>query len=111
MADISVDLYFEILNLLDQPNQEQVPVAIVEISDYQTAAAMLGDMPLRKAVQELYEGALRIGDKLYTHQPKREPLSDDVIKKMWTMSAIFGTNLEKATALTRAIEKAHGIGE
>jgi hypothetical protein len=48
---------------------------------------------------------------LYAHPPKREPLSDDEIKKMWLMSAIFGTNLEKAVALTRAIEKAHGISD
>ena len=46
---------------------------------------------------------------LYAHPPKRQPLSDDEIKNMWLMSAIFGTNLEKAVALTRAIEKAHRI--
>ena len=48
---------------------------------------------------------------LYAYPPKRQPLSDDEIKNMWLMSAIFGTNLEKAVALTKAIEKAHGIGE
>ena len=46
---------------------------------------------------------------LYAQPPKRQPLSDDEIKNMWLMSAIFGTNLEKAVALTKAIEKAHGI--
>ena len=43
------------------------PVAVVEPSDYVTAAQLVGDGPARKAVHELYEGALRIGDKLYRH--------------------------------------------
>ncbi|HHG1934765.1 TPA: hypothetical protein ACPUSE_004306 [Klebsiella pneumoniae] len=43
------------------------PVAIVEPSDYVTAAQLVGEESLRKAVRELYEGALRIGDKLYRH--------------------------------------------
>lgn len=49
------------------------PVAIVEPSDYVTAAQLVGEGPARKAVHELYEGALRIGDKLYRHaQPATE---------------------------------------
>lgn len=49
------------------------PVAIVEPSDYVTAAQLVGEESLRKAVRELYEGALRIGDKLYRHaQPAAE---------------------------------------
>lgn len=48
------------------------PVAIVEPSDYVTAAQLVGEGPVRKAVHELYEGALRIGDKLYRHaQPAK----------------------------------------
>lgn len=43
------------------------PVAVVELSDYVTAAQLVGEGPARKAVHELYEGALRIGDKLYRH--------------------------------------------
>lgn len=43
------------------------PVAVVEPSDYVTAAQLVGEGPARKAVHELYEGALRIGDKLYRH--------------------------------------------
>ncbi|HBT1810398.1 TPA: DUF551 domain-containing protein [Klebsiella variicola] len=43
------------------------PVAIVEPSDYITAAQLVGEGPARKSVHELYEGALRIGDKLYRH--------------------------------------------
>ncbi|HFI5662695.1 TPA: hypothetical protein ACGQ2V_006136, partial [Klebsiella michiganensis] len=38
------------------------PVAIVEPSDYVTAAQLVDEEPARKAVRELYEGALRIGD-------------------------------------------------
>lgn len=50
------------------------PVAIVEPSDYVTAAQLVGEGPVRKAVHELYEGALRIGDKLYRHaQPSLVP--------------------------------------
>ncbi|MDV1192123.1 DUF551 domain-containing protein [Raoultella planticola] len=43
------------------------PVAVVEPSDYVTAAQLVGEESLRKAVRELYEGALRVGDKLYRH--------------------------------------------
>lgn len=50
------------------------PVAVVEPSDYVTAAQLVGEGPVRKAVHELYEGALRIGDKLYRHaQPALVP--------------------------------------
>lgn len=49
------------------------PVAVVEPSGYVTAAQLVGEGPARKAVHELYEGALRIGDKLYRHaQPASE---------------------------------------
>lgn len=43
------------------------PVAIVEASDYQTAAALLGNEPRKIAVKELMPGALKIGNELYTH--------------------------------------------
>ncbi|WP_224378324.1 hypothetical protein [Klebsiella michiganensis] len=55
------------------------PVAIVEPSDYVTAAQLVGEGAARKAVHELYEGALRIGDKLYRHaQPAQTGVDDDV---------------------------------
>jgi len=41
-----------------------MPVAFVELSDYVTAS---GDEPRKKAVKELYEGALVVGQNLYTH--------------------------------------------
>lgn len=49
------------------PLEDEQPVAVVEPSDYVTAAQLVGEGPARKAVHELYEGALRIGDKLYLH--------------------------------------------
>lgn len=56
------------------------PVAVVEPSDYVTAAQLVGEGPARKAVHELYEGALRIGDKLYRHA--QQP----VLPKEWTIA-------------------------
>ncbi|HIE7067246.1 TPA: hypothetical protein ACXOGQ_000867 [Serratia marcescens] len=50
-------------------NREAQPVAIVESSDYVTAAQIAGDEPRSKAVKELYEGALVIGQHLYTAPP------------------------------------------
>ena len=47
---------------------------------------------------------------LYTSPPaQRKPLTDEQIKVMWRCSKIYGTNEEKALALARAIEAAHGI--
>lgn len=53
--------------LQERRKADSEPVAIVEPSDYITAAQLVGEGPARKAVHELYEGALRIGDKLYRH--------------------------------------------
>lgn len=53
----------------DAANREAQPVAIVESSDYVKAAQITGDEPRGKAVKELYEGALIIGQHLYTAQP------------------------------------------
>ncbi|MGU5751043.1 DUF551 domain-containing protein [Klebsiella pneumoniae] len=50
------------------------PVVVVEPSDYVTAAQLVGEGPARKAVHELYEGALRIGDKLYRHAQTAQEL-------------------------------------
>lgn len=44
---------------------EAEPVAIVEPSDYVTAAQLVGEEPRSKAVRPLFEGALSIGQKLY----------------------------------------------
>ncbi|HGY5183053.1 TPA: hypothetical protein ACNV5L_003392 [Citrobacter braakii] len=44
---------------------EQEPVAVVEPSDYVTAAQISDEKPRKIAVRELYEGALVIGQSLY----------------------------------------------
>ncbi|ARN27723.1 hypothetical protein [Klebsiella pneumoniae] len=79
------------------------PVAIVEPSDYITAAQLVGEGPARKAVHELYEGALRIGDKLYRHaQPA--PVVPKSISVRQAISA-----LESAGAVT-TIGQAYKMG-
>jgi len=55
--------------LLARREAAEKPVAIVEHSDYITAAQMAGDEPRRKAVKELYEGALVVGNNLYAAPP------------------------------------------
>ncbi|HBR1282840.1 TPA: DUF551 domain-containing protein [Klebsiella pneumoniae] len=54
------------------------PVAVVEPSDYVTAAQLVGEESIRKAVRELYEGALRIGDKLYRHAQPALVVPDEI---------------------------------
>ncbi|EPC1069808.1 DUF551 domain-containing protein [Enterobacter hormaechei] len=44
---------------------EAEAVAIVEPSDYVTAAQLVGEEPRSKAVRPLFEGALSVGQKLY----------------------------------------------
>ncbi|WP_164038018.1 hypothetical protein [Serratia marcescens] len=61
---LNADAFDELAN-----NREAQPVAIVESSDYVTAAQIAGDEPRSKAVKELYEGALVIGQHLYTAPP------------------------------------------
>ncbi|CND98121.1 polyphosphate kinase [Yersinia enterocolitica] len=43
-----------------------LPVSVVELNDNLTVAEIRGDIPRRKAVRELYEGALVIGQELFT---------------------------------------------
>ncbi|EIC84721.1 hypothetical protein [Serratia sp. M24T3] len=45
----------------------QKPVAVVELSDSLTVAEIKGEVPRRKAVKELYENALVVGQELFTH--------------------------------------------
>lgn len=79
------------------------PVAIVEPSDYVTAAQLVGEGPVRKAVHELYEGALRIGDKLYRHA--QQPVVPD--KMTYQDGVLFVLNndmssIERGTVAMRA---------
>lgn len=64
------------------------PVAVVEPSDYVTAAQLVGEGPARKAVHELYEGALRIGDKLYRHAQPAPVVPDDVLGALQKVARI-----------------------
>lgn len=54
------------------------PVAIIENSEYMTAEQLAGEEPHKKAVKELYEGALVVGSKLYAAPvlPKQPELVD-----------------------------------
>lgn len=79
------------------------PVAIVEPSDYVTAAQLVGEGPVRKAVHELYEGALRIGDKLYRHaQPALVP--DKMIYQDGVLFVLNNdmSSIERGTVAMRA---------
>ena len=64
------------------------PVAVVEPSDYVTAAQLVGEGPARKAVHELYEGALRIGDKLYRHAQQVTVVPQDVLDALQKVARI-----------------------
>lgn len=84
------------------------PVAVVEPSDYVTAAQLVGEGPARKAVHELYEGALRIGDKLYRHaqQPvvpdeksMPNPLSMYAVDAVAAIAEVKGWNACRAAML------------
>lgn len=52
-------------------------VVIVEESDYLTVAQMTGKEPRRKAVRELYEGALIVGSELYA-VPQLPAVPDEI---------------------------------
>lgn len=71
-----------------QPVADSEPVAVVEPSDYVTAAQLVGEESLRKAVRELYEGALRIGDKLYRHAQPAPVVPDDVLDALQKVARI-----------------------
>lgn len=65
MCNISDELRSGMVELLAYREAESKPVAVVETSDYFTASQLTGTEPRRKAVRELYEGGLVIGQKLY----------------------------------------------
>lgn len=97
-AQIDASIYKIALAAMDSE-----PVAIVEPSDYVTAAQLVGEGPVRKAVHELYEGALRIGDKLYRHA--QQPVVPD--KMTYQDGVLFVLNndmssIERGTVAMRA---------
>lgn len=76
---------------------EAEAVAIVEPSDYVTAAQLVGEEPRSKAVRLLFEGALSIGQKLYAAPPVvPDELSDGSI---FNDSYIDGWNACRAAML------------
>ena len=54
-----------------------------------------------------------LGTKLYTHpQPPRQPLTDEQIARAWAVaSGEHNASSSVKRRITRAIERAHGIGE
>ncbi|EOV1642022.1 hypothetical protein ACN9KO_000534 [Yersinia enterocolitica] len=68
MAHALIERNAELLSLREQLAELKAlpPVAVVELNDNLTVAEIRGDIPRRKAVRELYEGALVIGQELFT---------------------------------------------
>ncbi|WP_174877212.1 hypothetical protein [Pectobacterium polaris] len=69
------ELEAQLAELGEQAN----PVCIVEESNYLTAEEMVGNKPRRKAVRELFEGALVIGDELFTRPVPQAIIQPNVI--------------------------------
>ncbi|MGM7943619.1 hypothetical protein [Yersinia enterocolitica] len=65
---IVTEMATELLSLREQLAELKAlpPVSVVELNDNLTVAEIRGDIPRRKAVRELYEGALVIGQELFT---------------------------------------------
>lgn len=91
-----------ILELQERRKADSEPVAVVELSDYVTAAQLVGEGPARKAVHELYEGALRIGDKLYRHAQTAPVVPDDVRQELSQMDDEITAELDAEESACRA---------
>ena len=59
------EINFMARELLALREAQSKAVAVVELSDYISVAEALGEVPRRKAVKELYDGALVVGQQLY----------------------------------------------
>lgn len=82
-----------------------VPVAVVELNDNLTVAEIRGDIPRRKAVRELYEGALVLGQELFT-APQKPVVLPEGFYPDGDIDCELVINLSDAIA---AIEAAGGI--
>ncbi|CAI1036872.1 hypothetical protein [Serratia fonticola] len=71
--------------LLAAREAQSVPVAIVEKSDYLTSSEIVDDKPPRKAVKELYEGAMIIGQHLYTAPPAPAVPAEITTEQMYNL--------------------------
>ena len=109
---ISNELLKEIEALLAQPETEQEPVVwqVIGIAGFMYV--------YNKPIDQVYEH--HTVNALYLAPPKREPLSDAEVLKIATKVCLEDMGVEmnpkdfKDTGvfeLSRAIEKAHGIGE
>ncbi|MDE4632830.1 hypothetical protein PXW64_00705 [Klebsiella pneumoniae] len=88
--------------LQERRKADSEPVAVVEPSDYVTAAQIVGEGPARKAVHELYEGALRIGDKLYRHAQPVPVVPEDVRQALSKMDDEIIAELDAEESARRA---------
>ena len=92
----------EIKELLAQPEQtEQEPVA-TKLQSHQFTAFHVSADDFKKLQK------LPTGTKIYTAPPKREPLSDEAIAKLWGES--YSGTTQRVRNFARAIEQQHGIG-
>ena len=120
----SADLIDEIEELLAQPEQDKVQYLLDQVSRLFAENAMLKEKwstpkPEQAPVAWMNESGgcfLSDGNKysdlwtpLYTSPPKREPLGNETIAKLWGDKYSGKTFMVRNFA--RAIEKAHGIGE
>lgn len=97
----------EAIDELIELKGDQVPVAVVEHSDYIITAEIRGDIPRRKAVRELYEGALVIGQELFTAPQKPVVrFTPPINPVMFNADVMFGYN--KARAEDKAAIEAAG---
>ena len=91
----------EIQELLAQPEQEEAPVA-TKLEGHQFTAFHVSADDFKKLQK------LPTGTKIYTAPPKREPLSDEAIAKLWGES--YSGTTQRVRNFARAIEQQHGIG-
>lgn len=67
------------------------PVAIVEPRDHLTAAQLVGEEPMSKAVRPLFEGALALGQTLYTAPPAPAVSLAELVPDGWQLVPVEPT--------------------
>lgn len=84
MCDITdYQVALALRQLLAYEQAAKNPVAIIENSEYMTAEQLAGEEPHKKAVKELYEGALVVGSKFYATPvlPKQPESRNEIMAK------------------------------
>ncbi|HGM5417702.1 TPA: hypothetical protein ACKP1J_002073 [Serratia liquefaciens] len=92
----------KLIDMVRAANRAAQPVAIVESSDYVTAAQITDDEPRRKAVKEMFEGALVIGQHLYT-APPAPAVTRDLLEAMTEVIRISDRDHEAWSRAKEAI--------